>query len=322
MADAVIEKLASLTARYSAGVDYLVGCSGGCDSVVLLDVLVQLGYQRLVVCHLDHRLRGESSADDARFVAGLAANFGLDCESAERDVSALAAREGLSVETAGRRARFEFFAAVAARRKCPRVMLAHHADDQVETVLMSLFRGAGGRGWRGMSEASTREDGLTVIRPFLGCWREELRERARSRGLEWREDPSNATDVAVRNRVRHELLPSLREIFGRDVRAAVWRAASIAEAEEHFLDDLVDAAWVTVHTADGLSVAALRAQPDALRGRLVHRWLRSCGVPDCDYADVRSVVALAEPGSTGSKINLGGAWRARRRAGLIFLDKP
>jgi tRNA(Ile)-lysidine synthase len=289
----------------------------------LLDLLVELGYRRLVICHLNHGLRAEASAADARLVADLAARLGLDCESADRDVAVLAAEAGLSIETAGRRARYEFFAAVAQRRACPRLMLAHHADDQVETVLMNLFRGAGGRGLGGMTEVSTRDDGLTIIRPLLGCWRDELRDHARRRELEWREDSSNAavTD-AVRNRVRHDLLPLLRETFGRDVRAAVWRAAAIAGVEDAYLGQLVDAAWETVRIADGLSVAGLRAQPEAVSRRIVHRWLRRSGVPDSDFADIRSVAALAGPNATESKINLGGGWRARRRAGLVFLDRP
>jgi tRNA(Ile)-lysidine synthase len=322
MAGEAIDKTAGLPRQYPADADYLVGCSGGCDSIVLLDLLIRLGYRRLIVCHLDHRLRGADSAGDAQFVAARALELGLECELSERNVAELAAQCGLSIEAAGRRARFEFFAEVAGRRGCPQLMLAHHADDQVETVLMNLFRGAGGRGLGGMNEIATRDDGLTVIRPLLGLWREELREYARSHALEWREDSSNLSPTAVRNRVRHELLPMLREIFGRDVRSAVRRAASIAGAEDAFLEQLVDAVWETVHLEEALSVAGLRGQPDAVRGRIVHRWLRRRGVPDCDFTDVRAVAALAAPDAAESRINLGGGWRARRRAGLIYLDRP
>src|SRR5207245_6584314 len=121
---------------------YLVGVSGGRDSVVLLHWLVGLEYKKLVVCHLNHQLRGRSSDADARFVQKLASKYDVDLEIGLRNVGAIAARKKLSLETAAREARYRFFAQVAKRRRCRTIFLAHHADDLVDSVLMNLFRGA------------------------------------------------------------------------------------------------------------------------------------------------------------------------------------
>jgi tRNA(Ile)-lysidine synthase len=122
---------------------YLIGVSGGRDSIALLNLLLGFGYEKLVVCHLNHRLRGAASRADARFVEKVARNLGLDCEIGSVDVGALAKRCKLSIETAARFARLAFFVEVARRRRCSRIFLAHHADDLVETALLNLFRGAG-----------------------------------------------------------------------------------------------------------------------------------------------------------------------------------
>src|SRR5688500_7389193 len=119
----------------------LIGVSGGRDSVALLHALRARGFEKLVVCHLDHGLRPES-AEDARFVARLGEEHGCEAVIARQDVAARAKRRRQSLETAGREARYGLFAQVARNRDCPRLFLAHHADDQVETLLFNLFRGA------------------------------------------------------------------------------------------------------------------------------------------------------------------------------------
>src|SRR2546428_5388179 len=150
---------------------YLVGVSGGRDSVALLHSLVERGYEQLIVCHLNHQLRGRSSDADARFVEKLAAKYNVDFELGSAHVSALAAKSKISIETAARIARYSFFAKVASRRRCKTILLAHHADDLVETFLINLFRGAGLSGLGAMREVSMRRVDhvdLTIVRPLLG----------------------------------------------------------------------------------------------------------------------------------------------------------
>ncbi|HEX8297047.1 MAG TPA: tRNA lysidine(34) synthetase TilS, partial [Chthoniobacteraceae bacterium] len=143
---ALVRKLLPILDRFPSAEPYLIGVSGGRDSVVLLHALQHwLGYRRLIVCHLDHAVREESNAD-AAFVRQLAEQLGCAVEVARLDVTGLARRRKLSLETAAREARYGFFAEVAARRACRTLFLGHHAEDRVETLLFNLFRGTGGSG--------------------------------------------------------------------------------------------------------------------------------------------------------------------------------
>src|SRR6266536_2765978 len=194
---------------------YLVGVSGGRDSVVLLHWLVGLGYKKLVVCHLNHQLRGRSSDADARFVQKLASKYDVDLEIGLRNVGAIAARKKLSLETAAREARYRFFAQVAKRRRCRTIFLAHHADDLVETFLMNLFRGAGSAGLAAMREVSTRcidDVDLTIVRPLLGLWRKEIDSYVQEHRIKFHEDASNKNLNPLRNRIRHRIIPYLEKI--------------------------------------------------------------------------------------------------------------
>lgn len=195
----------------------LVGVSGGADSVALLDALVQLGY-RPHVCHLNHQWRGADSDADAEFVRQLAGQYGLPVTIESRAVE--------KNEDAARQARFKVFESVG----IPTVALAHTADDQVETFLMRLIRGAGMEGLAGISP--DRQIGsLRVIRPLLNVSRQEVLDYLRSRDLKWREDASNADRQFLRNRIRHELLPVLERDFNPGIRDALRRTAEILRAE-------------------------------------------------------------------------------------------
>ena len=299
---------------------YLIGVSGGRDSIALLNLLVDLGYKKLVVCHLNHQLRGASSRDDARFVEKVARNLRLDCEIGSTDVGALAKRSKLSIETAARFARLAFFVEVARRRRCSRMFLAHHADDLVETALLNLFRGAGPGGMAAMRKFSIHRIGkteLTILRPLLGVWRSEIDSYVRQNELEFREDSTNAALHSSRNKIRHRILPDIEKLFSRDVRKTIWRAAQIWSEEEAVLDSLVSTETIS---AANLSVAPLRKMAVALQRRTIHRWLRARKVADVSFDTVENVRSLLEPGAKAAKVNLPRDQHARRRAGKIFLD--
>ena len=299
---------------------YLIGVSGGRDSIALLNLMVDLGYKKLVVCHLNHQLRGASSRDDARFVEKVARNLRLDCEIGSTDVGALAKRSKLSIETAARFARLAFFVEVARRRRCSRMFLAHHADDLVETALLNLFRGAGPGGMAAMRKFSIHRIGkteLTILRPLLGVWRSEIDSYVRQNELEFREDSTNAALHSSRNKIRHRILPDIEKQFSRDVRKTIWRAAQIWSEEEAVLDSLVSTETIS---AANLSVAPLRKMAVALQRRTIHRWLRMRNVADVGFDIVENVRALIEPGAKAAKVNLPRDQHARRRAGKIFLD--
>jgi tRNA(Ile)-lysidine synthase len=302
-------------AQFSPHEPQLVGVSGGRDSVALLHALLGAGYRRLIVCHLDHRLR-DDSADDARFVAALATTWKVEVEVGREQVAARAKRRKESLETAARHARLAFFQRIARRRECPRLFLAHHADDQAETFLFHLFRGSGSTGLGAMRPLSVDGDGRQIARPLLGIWREEIDAYLAAHRLEFREDISNIDPRFTRNRLRHEIIPALSAAFGRDVRPAVWRAAEILRDEDDFLGTLP----AVLHPPPELSVRELRALPVALQRRLLHRWLKSAGIGQVGFTEVESVRALLD--GPRAKANLAGGWHARRNTGRLFLQPP
>jgi len=308
---------------------YLIGVSGGRDSVALLHLLVDLGYEKLIVCHLNHQLRGRMSDADARFVQKLVERrrrstrprtrtVDLDFELGAVNVRALASKQKISIETAAREARYKFFAETARRRKCKTIFLAHHADDLVETFLINLFRGAGAAGLSGMREISTRridDVDLTIVRPFLGVWRKEIDVYVREHRIKFREDASNKNLNPVRNRFRHRIIPYFEKILGRNVRPAIWRAAAIAGEEEDWIEkqlpDSTDAQF---------SVARLRALPVAVQRRAVLKWLRAQKISEISFDVIERVRSLADHDAAAAKVNLPQDRHARRRAGSIFVE--
>jgi tRNA(Ile)-lysidine synthase len=293
-----------------------VGVSGGRDSVALLHWLIQHGYSKLIVCHLDHSLRGNSSRADARFVQRLATNWNLPYETERADVSALAKATKQSLEAAGRAARLSFFSRVGRRRRCLTIFLGHHADDQVETILLKLVRGAGARGLGAMREIS-QFGSLRVVRPMLGVWRAEIDAYIAEHGLEFREDASNAELGPRRNLLRHKIIPELEKRLDRSLRHNLWRAAAVLTEESALLDTLVPN---DLTEKDSLVVKALSALPLPLQRRAIQHWLKFNTISDISYEAIERVRSLLEKDGRVAKINLSGDRHARRRSGKIFLE--
>lgn len=299
----------------------LVAVSGGRDSIALLHWLHAHEFKKLIIVHLDHRLRAESG-DDAEFVRKFAGSLGVDFVTGSADVATLANDERLSTETAARRARHEFFARIAIEHACPRIFLAHHADDQVETFLHNLLRGAGPSGLCGMRVVSSLEirvanfsTTLRIARPLLGIWREEIDAYIAHHKLSFRDDPSNTDASFTRNRLRHVAIPALTDALGRDVRAALLRTTELLRAEDEFLSAQPELRGAP----EALQVPLLRSLPLALQRRLIHLWLQRHNVRTVGFAEVESVRSLLD--SRGAKVNLPGGLCARRREKQIFIAK-
>ena len=304
----------------SPGARYLIGVSGGRDSVALLHWLIECGYSKLTVCHLNHRLRGRSSRADAIFVRKLAAKYDVDLALGAIDVRALAVRTKQSIETAARDARYKFFAQVAKRRRCRTIFLGHHADDLVETFLINLFRGAGPAGLSAMREVSVRRIDnvkLQIVRPLLGVSREQIDGYVRKHRLKFREDASNKNLAPLRNRIRHRIIPEIEKQLGRNVRETIWRAATIAAEEENFFEALLPD---KLSKLTALAVKPLRAMPIAVQRRMVHEWLRARDVPDLSFDLIERVRALLDLSNRAAKTNLPQDRHVRRRAGQIFIE--
>jgi tRNA(Ile)-lysidine synthase len=335
---------------------YLIGVSGGRDSVALLHRLIDLGYRKLIVCHLNHQLRGRSSDADARFVQGLVAKYNgkiayrpnrkiaaealrlpsaqagkrsahpatwvaiIDAELGSADVRSLAKKNKASIETAAREARYSFFAEVAKRRRCHTIFLAHHADDLVETFLINLFRGAGTTGLAAMREVSKRridDVDLTIVRPLLSVWRDEIDSYVRERRLKFREDASNKNLAPLRNRIRRRIIPYLEKTLGRSIRQNIWRTAVIAAEEETWIESQLP---ISADHDDDVSVREFRGLPIALQRRAILKWLRAQNVSEIGFEVIERVRSLLDPDTRIAKVNLAQDRHLRRHAGKLFLE--
>jgi tRNA(Ile)-lysidine synthase len=252
----------------------VVAVSGGADSLCLLHVLNRLcgagkRYPQLTlhVVHLNHMLRGEEGARDAAHVAQVASTWELPVTIGEVDVPALARAEHLSLEEAARVARYRFLREVACGQP---IAVAHHADDQVETLLLHMLRGGGLSGMMGM--VPRRED---IIRPLLAIHRSAILAYCRQHYIVTVEDSSNTDPHYLRNRVRHELLPLL-ETMNSGIRATLLRNMEVVRVDMHYIEAQVDAIWsaVVISEQDNhfiLSVSALLALPLSLQRLLLQR---------------------------------------------------
>ncbi len=214
-----------------------VGVSGGADSVALLQLLDELRGElgiRLLVLHFNHQLRGADSEADERFVAELAAQWGLEFFSAREEVEAEARRHGWNLEDAARRLRYKFFSTIVISGRATRIAVAHTADDQAETLLAHLLRGTGPAGLAAIYPVAGH-----VVRPLLEIRRQELREYLAGAQQTWREDPTNQDTSRLRARIRHVLLPQLQRDFQPEVVARLDQLAVLAREDEAFWAALV-----------------------------------------------------------------------------------
>ncbi len=301
-------------AAYSPRKKYLIGVSGGRDSMALLHALHAVGYRKLVVCHLNHGLRGASARADSDLARRAALRLGLAFESAKVEAQKCAILQKCSLELAARELRFAFFSQCARKHRCPRLVLAHHADDQIETCLFNFLRGAGAAGLAGIKPVSRRA-GLEIIRPLLGISRDEITAYAKQEKLSWREDASNQSRAHTRNRLRLAVLPAITKALGSSHRAAILRAAEILREEDAWMESLVPP------VSERLACKSLAAMPEALRRRLVLRWLQKHNVPEAGFQETIRTLSLLNNGSGPARVSLPGNFQARRRAGEIFLEK-
>ncbi len=275
----------------------VVGVSGGADSLALLHILRELrgpdAANTLRVAHLNHGFRGDEAEADAQFVLGLCEQWGIPCVVGRFDVPAYARTHRMSSEGAARQVRYSFLAD-AALPWATTIAVAHTADDQAETVLMNILRGAGVSGLTGMQSlarvpvrpyepeqaASQRPiwaASVMVFRPLLSVWRAEIEEYCAQNGLYPRVDATNQELSYRRNRIRHELLPLLQQEYSPAIKERLYTLSQIASGEDKLVEELVDAAWNSSAVQDAarravrFGTSEIAALPEALRRRLVRR---------------------------------------------------
>jgi tRNA(Ile)-lysidine synthase len=292
----------------------LVGVSGGADSLALLHLLwQQLGAGRLVVGHLNHGLRAAAD-DEAAFVEATAAAWGIPFVGQKIDVARLAEQEKWSLEAAGREARYRFLAEQAPVVGATAVAVAHHADDQAETVLLHLLRGSGSAGLRGMLPVSIVPGtaGMVLLRPFLHVRRADIEAYCARHTLEPRTDSSNEDVIFSRNRIRHELLPLL-ESYNPQISARLQQLATITADEFAVLSAQFDQIWPTILAEAGeewlvLHREAFNALPVAwqrLALRRVGQQLRPFHT-DISFATIEQARLLSLEPTSGTAVFLPG----------------
>ncbi len=305
----------------------LVAVSGGVDSMVLLRALHNLGKEnkwKLTVAHLNHQLRGRSSDADERLVARTAKALGLGLVVERADVGKLAKDGGLSIEMAAREARHGFLARTAAGMKIPSVALAHHRDDQIELFFLRLLRGSGGEGlggmkWKNASPVRIGKTKIELVRPLLAHSKESLQDYAEAERIEFREDASNASMDILRNRIRHELLPLLRQKYQASLDLVIGRSMEIARSDAEFVD-LAAQKWRGRGVSNGrvFNLAGEFEQlPVAIQRRVLQLELRRKNI-SADFAMVEQLrMRPGEPVNVSSQISV-----FRDRHGEVHLRRP
>lgn len=306
----------------------LVGVSGGADSLALLDVLHRLGY-RVVAAHFNHQFRAEAAAD-VEAVRAMAESCQIPFVTAAADVPALAKAEKLSLEEAGRAARYHFLFEQARACGAQAVAVGHTADDQVETVLMHLLRGSGLAGLKGMQARAVLPEWdaeLPLVRPLLGVWREETETWCAEHGLTPLEDASNQNVTFFRNRLRHELIPYLQGYNPR-IKEGLRRMSQSLAGDFAVLEHALNAAWqncLADHEAGrvGLRLECFNALERGLRRGVLRRAVGSLRphLRDVDFETIERAVAFAaEPSSTG-QIDLAQGLRLAVQGELLVLSE-
>jgi tRNA(Ile)-lysidine synthase len=312
---------------FGAGDRVGVAVSGGADSVALLRLLLELREELgivLSVVHLNHQLRGRAAERDEQFVTKLAERYGLELFVEHVNVGAKAKREKLNVEDAARRARYEFFASLVKAGKVARVATAHTADDQAETVLAHMLRGAGLAGISGIHPVSGE-----VVRPVLGIRRAALRAYLKSAKQTWREDATNRDTTKLRARIRKKLIPLLEKQFQPAAVDHLAKLAQFAREDDLYLETAAEArcGQVAKRTATRTAIPCRELHgPAAICGRMVRCIVKELKVREAKSrtgepgaTHVEAALALAEFGKNGTSLHFPGGIEVRREGDeLVF----
>lgn len=257
----------------------LLALSGGADSRALLHLLYEGarcdGFA-LTLAHVNHGIRGEEAWRDRDFCCGLAASYGLEICVLDADVPALAAKNGRGLEEEARSVRYAYFETLMRERNIPLLVTAHHADDNLETLLFRLCRGTGLQGLGGIAPMRPFANG-TLVRPLLHCPRREILAYCKANGLQYVTDSTNTDTAYARNRIRAEVIPVLETLFD-DLQVRTSDMAEELREDEAYLRSVAQDLLERILTPQGIDVKDLQALPLPIRKRVLRTWVKeTCG---------------------------------------------
>ena len=302
----VLDKVAESISRYSmipANCRVGVAVSGGADSTFLLQALWRLGHGPLTVLHINHHLRGgESDADEAR-VRQMAKQLGLEFLTLDWWYG-----QQNNLEQAARNARHDWFTELIASGQIDRAATGHTKSDQAETVLFRLLRGSGSRGLAGV--LSTTREGL--IRPLIDVERAEIEHWLEGNGIDWSEDASNRDTALVRNRIRHELLPHLRDEWNPSIVDALSQLAELSAGEESYwqeeINRILPGVWRKIGETYVAAIEPILSNPRPVQRRLVRAMIEKAkgDLRQIDFSHIENVLLLLNSSEGSGRIQIPG----------------
>jgi tRNA(Ile)-lysidine synthase len=312
----------------------LVAVSGGPDSVALLHILCELRQEfalHLEVAHLQHGIRGEEAKEDARFVRELAQRLSLPAHIKEVDIPRMRSEAGKgNIEALARRERYRFFADVARQRRLNKIATAHTRDDQAETVLMWLLRGAGRKGLGGMAPRQSinvadaeSSKGVTIIRPLLDLTKDEILNFLKQKGFDYRLDRSNEDTAYLRNWIRLELMPRLKERIDSRLTTRLAQLAEVLRDEETLLNTLAQKELEALEAKTALSRERFLRQPKAMQRRVLRLWIEAARghLRGLDFDHAEALLGLIAAGPPQSRFSIPGGWELIKEYETLRLAK-
>lgn len=315
---------------FDKGDKVVIGVSGGPDSVCLVYVLRSLSNLwkfNLNIAHLNHGLRGRDSEEDLDFVRRLSNKFSLPFWFEEINVKTEIKERGFSEEEGARILRYEFFLRVSRKIGAKKVALGHTKDDQAETVLMRLVKGAGPLGLRGIPPLRDWE-GVTIVRPLFDIWREEILEYLKEKNIDYRTDYTNASSIYLRNRIRNELIPYLSREFNPNIKEILANTAENLGVGYEYLRKQglkkFNSAALKLDTEIVLDLERVKGCPSAIQREIFRNAVKELkgDLRRIRYQHWKEFESLIEARPTGSVVDLpGDIFIERRRKEIIFKPK-